>query len=237
MMASGKKSFLLYCDYIYTVSLLSDEQAGRLIKHILQYVNDENPVTDDKILLIAFEPIKQQLKRDLKAWEGEISNKVDGGKMGNLKRWHPDLHQLVTDGKLSLSDAERLLTERKQSDTIAPVAVTVTVNDTVNVKEEKKSAAFRPDFLNLPDSHRDVFEKWWNYKVQIKSKYIGAGWDAFVRLVKKDYPDPIEFADAVEYTMSNNWKGLRKNETAKRSISGTQEPKTRFNRYNPESGQ
>ena len=46
-MAENKKSFLLYCDIIHTIQQLSDEQAGNLFKHILQYVNDENPSTDE----------------------------------------------------------------------------------------------------------------------------------------------------------------------------------------------
>ena len=69
-MAENKKSFLLYCDLIHTVKELPNDKAGELFKHILSYVNDENPVTDDLIIKISFEPIKQQLKRDLQKYEG-----------------------------------------------------------------------------------------------------------------------------------------------------------------------
>lgn len=68
-MAKDKKSFVLYCDIIHTIQQLTDEQAGHLFKHILQYVNDINPETDNVITKIAFEPIKQQLKRDLVRYE------------------------------------------------------------------------------------------------------------------------------------------------------------------------
>jgi hypothetical protein len=68
-MAKDKKSFVLYCDIIHTIEQLTDEQAGHLFKHILQYVNDKNPQTDNVITKIAFEPIKQQLKRDLNKYE------------------------------------------------------------------------------------------------------------------------------------------------------------------------
>jgi len=68
-MAQGKKSFILYADLIHTVKKLPTEQAGKLLLHILEYVNDLNPETDDLMVEIAFEPIKQQLKRDLKGWE------------------------------------------------------------------------------------------------------------------------------------------------------------------------
>ena len=68
-MAANKTSFLLYCDIIHTVRKLPDEKAGQLFKHILAYVNDENPVAEDVIIEIAFEPIKQSLKRDLQKYE------------------------------------------------------------------------------------------------------------------------------------------------------------------------
>lgn len=68
-MAQDKKSFLLYADQQSIFSKLPDDVAGKLIKHIFSYVNDENPETDDLILNIAFEPIKLQLKRDLEKYE------------------------------------------------------------------------------------------------------------------------------------------------------------------------
>lgn len=86
-MAKDKKSFLLYCDLIHTVKKLSDEQAGKLLKHILSYVNDENPITDDIILDLVFEPIKQSLKRDLKKYENICNrnrkNGLNGGRPSN----------------------------------------------------------------------------------------------------------------------------------------------------------
>jgi len=79
-MANGKKSIVLYTDLIHTVNKLTDVKAGKLFKHILQYVNDENPQTDDMLINIAFEPIKQQLKRDLQKWEGIREKRSFAGK-------------------------------------------------------------------------------------------------------------------------------------------------------------
>lgn len=78
---------MLYTDLIHTVKKLSNEQAGLLFKHLLSYVNDENPTTDDIITEIAFEPIKQQLKRDLKDWQETVKRKSEAGKKGMEKRW------------------------------------------------------------------------------------------------------------------------------------------------------
>jgi uncharacterized phage protein (TIGR02220 family) len=69
MMAESKKSFLLYCDLIHTVEHLPNDKAGELFKHILEYVNDRDPKTDCPIIKIGFEPIRQQLKRDLSKWD------------------------------------------------------------------------------------------------------------------------------------------------------------------------
>jgi len=66
----NKKGFILYADTIHTVEKLPDEIAGKLFKHVLEYVNDREPESDDILVQIAFEPIKQQLKRDLEKWNG-----------------------------------------------------------------------------------------------------------------------------------------------------------------------
>lgn len=85
-----KKSFLLYCDLIHTVEKMPDNKAGELFKHILSYVNDLNPETDDLIVQLTFEPIKQQLKRDLDKWkvfiEKQSSNGALGGRPKNPKK-------------------------------------------------------------------------------------------------------------------------------------------------------
>jgi hypothetical protein len=79
-MAEGKKSFVLYSDQKELFEHLSDEQAGKLIKHILRYVNDENPTCDDAVVNLAFIAIKSSLKRDLEKWERQIKQRKEAGK-------------------------------------------------------------------------------------------------------------------------------------------------------------
>ncbi len=88
-MAENKRSFLLYADLIHTVNKLPDKEAGVLMKLILSYVNDENPDIDsyDFVIQIAFEPIKQQLKRDLQKYQNIVErNKINGSKGGRPKK-------------------------------------------------------------------------------------------------------------------------------------------------------
>jgi hypothetical protein len=83
-MAKDKNSFLLYCDIIHTVEKLEDVQAGKLFKHLLKYVNDQDPTPENPLIEIAFEPIKQSLKRDLIKYEGIRERNSENAK----KRWY-----------------------------------------------------------------------------------------------------------------------------------------------------
>jgi uncharacterized phage protein (TIGR02220 family) len=139
IMAEGKKSFVLYADYIHTAENLPDDVAGRLYKTILRYVNDQSPAIEELVLKVAFEPIKQQLKRDLKEWEKTLEDKSNSGRIGNLKRWNKDLYEKVSQKQLTLEAAEIIAESRRgshsdKSDTVAtkPIA-NIAVNDTVTV--------------------------------------------------------------------------------------------------------
>ena len=76
----NKKSFILYADIHSTIQHLTDEKAGELFKLILAYVNDEDPEVNDLVLKIAFEPIKQQLKRDLTIWKNKKNIRAEAGR-------------------------------------------------------------------------------------------------------------------------------------------------------------
>lgn len=85
-MAKDKNSFLLYKDMQHTINKLSDEQAGVLFKLIFSYVNDEEPQPPDFLMEVVFEPIKQQLKRDLKRYAKTIEGRRKAGLASADKR-------------------------------------------------------------------------------------------------------------------------------------------------------
>ena len=136
-MAEEKKSFILYVDLIHTIEKLPNEDAGELFKHILRYVNDKNPTTENILVDVTFEPIKQQLKRDLKAWECSKEEKSIAGIKGNLKRWNSDLYEQVVSKKITLEEAQSIAEHRKtsQPDKVPSQNVAeIAVNDNV-IKE------------------------------------------------------------------------------------------------------
>lgn len=133
-MAKDKKSFVLYVDLIHTVKQLPSDKAGDLFKHILRYVNDENPETDDIIVKIAFEPIKQQLKRDLNKWDDIRKKRSEAGKSSANKRKEKKAKAT------SVKSVKQTLTNSTVNDN---VNVNVTVNDSSLKKNQKVDKALK----------------------------------------------------------------------------------------------
>ena len=82
-MADGKNTIVIYKDWKNIFEKLTDEESGRLIKHLFRFVNDENPESD-RLIELVFEPIKLTLKRDLKHWETVIEKRREAGKKGGI---------------------------------------------------------------------------------------------------------------------------------------------------------
>lgn len=157
----GKKSFVLYSDQKELFEQLPDDVAGKLIKHIFMYVNDEYPSTDDVLVNVAFTAIKSSLKRDLEKWEKQIEQRRQAGKKSAESRQR---------NSTTVNDRQRNSTDS--------VNVNVSVNDNVNEikknKEDKPSPPTYDEFLayaleKKPKANRQ----------EIKLKYeawMEAGW-------------------------------------------------------------
>jgi len=85
-MAKDKKSIVVYVDWIDKFEALTDEEAGKLIKHFFRYVNDLNPKADDRTTELMFIDIKNTLKRDLKKYEQRAERSRINGAMGGRPR-------------------------------------------------------------------------------------------------------------------------------------------------------
>ncbi|MEI6059414.1 MAG: DUF6291 domain-containing protein [Bacteroidota bacterium] len=150
-MAENKKSFVLYCDIIHMVEQLPPDKAGELFLHILRYVNDKNPETSDLIVNIAFEPIKQQLKRDLVKYETYIEKQRDNGKRGG--RPHKEDKSQKT---------QPFFGEPKKADN-------VNVNDNVNNNGNNNGNVL--DFVKTKNILNSEDEKGWREKIMMATIY------------------------------------------------------------------
>ena len=82
-----KNSFLIYLDYQEQFDLLTDEQAGKLIKAIIKYEKTGKTSELDGVTKMAFSFIKTQLDRDREKWKEEKQKRSEAGKRGMAKRW------------------------------------------------------------------------------------------------------------------------------------------------------
>lgn len=142
-MAQGKKAVVVYADWKDKFEILSDEEAGKLIKHFFRYVNDENPQAPDRTTELLFIDIKASLKRDLEKWEHVKSERSKAGKASAEARkklaeqmsTNPTNVDFVpTNPTVSVNDSDS-------------VSVTVSVNEKEKSKEERKKKTFSPPTL------------------------------------------------------------------------------------------
>ena len=140
-MAENKKSFVLYADLISNIDHLTNEEKGILFNHLLEYVNDMNPILEDRLILTAWKPIERQLKRDLQKYEGTKEERSKSGVLGNLKRYHLDLYKDVKSGKITIERAQSIATSRKDSHSDTKLAVNDNdnVNDNVIIKRAEEN--------------------------------------------------------------------------------------------------
>lgn len=148
-MAKDKNSFVLYSDLITRIEHLTTEEKGLLFQHLLEYVNDLNPVLEDRVLIGVWKPIEQQLKRDLKKFEQTKEERSLSGKLGNLKRYNKDLYDDYKANKITLKEALTTASNRKTSHSDTNLAVNDSVNVNVSVNEiiDKSITYTEKDFL------------------------------------------------------------------------------------------
>jgi hypothetical protein len=213
----GKKSFVLYTDQREVFDELSDEDAGRLIKHIFSYVNDEDPSTEDLLLKVAFLPIKTQLKRDLKIWDEKKQQRAEAGRKGGIAK--------------SSNAKQTLANPSNATNDVANLAVNVNVNGNVNdinknsflsfveIEEEmgKEKPLKRPYFKRMCEIHdldektvKESFKKWAVLK-EGEPMTIDKAQNSFNLYLQnnskalKGYTEKVEVSKYPKSTLKDNW--------------------------------
>jgi hypothetical protein len=147
----GKKSFVLYTDQREVFDELDDVTAGKLIKHIFAYVNDEDPETDDKLVRLAFLPIKTQLKRDLKIWDEKKKQRAEAGKKGGLAK------------------ASNATNSVAKPSTATNSVANLAVNDNVNVNVNDIYTETEKTLEVNEESHNEIFRQLWKSNIWLES--------------------------------------------------------------------
>jgi hypothetical protein len=144
-MAENKKSFVLYSDSKSIIDLLTNEQAGLLLKTLFAYVNDENPKIENSIALV-FEMIKLQLKRDLKKWEQTKEGRSAAGKASAEAKRLAKLKEQNSTNSTNVDFVQQTSTNSTVSVSVND-SVSVSVNE-INNKKEKTPTVNWEGLLN-----------------------------------------------------------------------------------------
>lgn len=211
-MAENKKSFILYTDIIHTVKKLPKEKAGELFVHLLEYVNDLNPVTDDLVIELAFEPIKQSLKRDLKKYENIREQKRLAGLASAEKRKQnkqvltpvESVEQTPTESTVSVSDSVSVsVIDNKENIIQEEILVSPRV-------ETKKNKTTDFDFSFVNENFKEVFLDWLNYKKAKGQKYKSQQSleICYKNLLKISNNNPELAKECIENSIANNYSGI-----------------------------
>ena len=129
-----KDSFVFYRDWLNVMEQLPAEIQLELYQAVAQYALNGKTPTLSPMAKIAFGFIQQSLDRDQSKYEKIVETNKLKGRLGNLKRYYPDIHQRMVDGELSLEEAEQLATAIKTSPNKnkTPSATTRSPNDNDN---------------------------------------------------------------------------------------------------------
>ncbi len=197
-MAENKKSFVLYTDSKGLIDQLPDEIAGRLFKHIFAYVNDENPISDELILNIAFEPIKNQLKRDLVKW----SNQTDQRRQAGLKSAEIRKRNATSVNERSISSTDNVNVSVSVNDSVSD-----NVNDSVILlkKETKSIFSFERSLLDY-GFDRQLVTDW--LKVR-KTKKATNTETAFKNFIAEIEQRTCNINEILEVCVEKSWSGFK----------------------------
>ena len=123
-----KDSFILYTEQKEVIDKLTDEQAGKLIKAIYEYVETDKMPQLDSLLEIVIIPFKQNIDRNIDKWEQIKQKRSEAGKIGaEIKK------------QKQAKQANVNFAKSKETNQAVNVNVNenVNVNDNVNVKDKK----------------------------------------------------------------------------------------------------
>ena len=176
----NKKSFYLFNDTEKVFEMLTDEEAGKLIKHLFSYVNDKESKLNDRLLEVAFEPIRLQLERDKKRYESVCERNRENGLKGGRPRKKRNPNNPV-----GLLETQNNPKEPKKADTD-----TDTDTDTDNKeKTNKKEVEFRESIKPFIEKYgKDICNNFFLYwtepnKSKTKLRYeLEKTWDVSRRL-------------------------------------------------------
>jgi hypothetical protein len=196
-MAKGKTSFVLYSDSKSIIDLMTNEQAGLLLKTLFAYVNDENPIIDNSIAIV-FEMIKLQLKRDLVKWEQTKEGRSAAGKASAEAKRLAKLNQQTSTNSTNVNFVQQTSTKS-------------TVSDSVSVTDSVTDIIIKPKKFNFKKSLIDygfkesLVDDWLVVRKGKRASNTQTSFNSFITMVEKNKCD---INILLEYVINKSWSGF-----------------------------
>lgn len=193
-MASDKKNnFILYKDFKSTIDLLTDEQAGKLIKAVFSYVNGRvEPNFNDGVVTIAFSILKTQLERDLVKYKTIVERNQTNGKKGGRPKNNPNNNDKPKKPSGIIGNPNK--PKKADSDSVSD---SVSVSDNEIIKKSNIKKVFVPPTLDeiktycLERKNNVNADKWLSF-YESKGWMVGKNkmkdWKAAIRTWEEDKP-------------------------------------------------
>lgn len=170
-MAENKKSIIVYADWIHVFKELDDEEAGQLIKHFFSYVNDEDPIAPSKLIKIAFEPIKQTLKRDLENWNKFREKQSENGKKGGRPTITKPLEENPNNPSLLQETQKSLSVSVNVSDSVNESVNVIVKENNIDSRKLKFASTLQPFLLTYGKDFLNDFYKYWTEPNKSNTKF------------------------------------------------------------------
>lgn len=146
-MKDDKKSFIVYSDLQEVLGELTDEEAGRLLRAMVEYSISGEVGDLGMPLKYVFIPIRQQMDRDREKWEDIKEKRSQAGRKGGATKGNRNAAKSKT-----LQEASIRVTKNKQNRQSlakqAKQAVNVNVNVNGTVNENVKNSGQEPAALS-----------------------------------------------------------------------------------------
>ena len=86
-MDEGKKGFIMFLSFADIIQELTDEEAGRLLKAIMQHEGGEEvDLGNDRLLKVAYTAITADIDRQDEKWEKTRYARSEAGKLGGAPK-------------------------------------------------------------------------------------------------------------------------------------------------------
>lgn len=199
MSINGKKAFQLYHDMAGVVGVMTDEQAGKLLKAILTYVNGNEPEFDDPVAMVAFQPIRMQLERDHQSYVNIVTRNRENGRKGG----RPKKTQENPVGYLGNPDKPKKADKDKDKDKDTKETP---LNPLKGKRSPKKTALPTiPSELNQP-IFTTAWQEWIQHRSELRKKLTPSTATKQLQMLS---PMGADHAAAVlNHSITKGWQGL-----------------------------